>query len=74
MHLAATVAVTVNVTVLPAGMSTISLIEPDPVAEPHRAEPVEAHDQLASTSAAGSGSTTWMPSICEGPGLVTTIV
>ena len=65
---------TVNVTVLAAGMSTNSSIEPDPVAEPQTAEPVEAHDQVAPTSPAGRASTTWIPSICDGPGLVTTIV
>ena len=69
-----TVAVTLNVTVLAAGMSIISLIEPKPDAALHDAAPVAAQVQLAPINAAGNESITWMRSICDGPGLVTTIV
>src|SRR4029079_11172682 len=70
---AAIPASTVNTTVVPAGMLTSWLREPAPATTPHVAAPVGAHVHVGLTSVAGSTSVTRMPSIRDGPGLVTVI-
>ena len=66
-------AITVKVTVPPAGMVTLVAIEPEPVAW-HDAPTEAAHVQAALVMVAGNVSVTGTPVAVDGPVLATTMV